>query len=96
VEMWRLEDWESGVVLPDYLREFMDPDREDYELVSQVFQACLGPNTEDITRNGQYAITDPRTADPKEAEARMEEAVQFMVDFINLWKGLPLPKWAQD
>jgi creatinine amidohydrolase len=96
VEMWRLEDWESGVVISDQLREFMDPDREDYELVSQVFNACLGPNTEDITRNGQYATTDPRTADPKEAETSMAEAVQFMVGFIELWKSIPVPKCFLD
>ncbi|MBN2334216.1 hypothetical protein JXL21_01570, partial [Candidatus Bathyarchaeota archaeon] len=95
-EMWRLEDWESGVVISQQLREFMDPDREDYELVSQVFNACLGPNTEDITRNGQYATSDPRTADPKEAEQSMEEAVKFMADFIELWKSIPVPKCFLD
>jgi len=92
VEMWRLEDWENGVILPKELQEFMDPEREDYELVSQVFYASLPPNTEDITRNGQYATTDPRRADVREAEVSMEEAIQFVVDFINLWKKIPIPR----
>jgi creatinine amidohydrolase len=96
VEMWRLEDWENGMVLPKELQEFMDPDREDYELVHQVFNASLPPNTEDITRNGQYATTDPRKADPEEAAVSMGESVQFVVDFINLWKKIPIPRGYKD
>ena len=96
VEMWRLEDWENGMVLPKELQEFMDPDREDYELVNQVFNASLPPNTEDITRNGQYATTDPRKADPEEARVSMGESVQFVVDFINLWKTIPIPRGYTD
>lgn len=96
VEMWRLEDWENGMVLPKELQEFMDPDWEDYELVHQVFNASLPPNTEDITRNGQYATTDPRKADPEEAAVSMGESVQFVVDFINLWKKIPIPRGYKD
>jgi creatinine amidohydrolase len=96
VEMWRLEDWENGMVLPKELQEFMDPDREDFELVNQVFNASLPPNTEDITRNGQYATTDPRNADIEEAAVSMAESVQFVVDFINLWKKIPIPRGYQD
>ena len=90
-EMWRAEDWENGLVLSKELQEFMDPDREDYELVSQVFMACLEPDTDDFTSSGQYAITDPREADPEEAAKYIEERIQFLVDFINLWKTIPLP-----
>jgi creatinine amidohydrolase/Fe(II)-dependent formamide hydrolase-like protein len=96
VEMWRLENWENGVVISEELQEFMDPDREDFELVNQVFHACLGPNTEDITRTGQYATSDPRDAEPEEAAARMEEIVNFMVDFIELWKSIPIPACFRD
>ena len=96
VEMWRLEDWENGMVLPKQLQEFMDPDREDYEMVNQLFNASLPPNTEDITRNGQYATTDPRKADPEEAAVSMAESVQFVVDFIKLWKEIPIPKGYLD
>ena len=96
VEMWRLEDWENGMVLPKQLQEFMDPDREDYEMVNQLFNASLPPNTEDITRNGQYATTDPRKADPEEAAVSMGESVQFVVDFIKLWKEIPIPKGYLD
>ena len=96
VEMWRLEDWENGMVLPKELQDFMDPDREDYEMVSQLFNASLPPNTEDITRNGQYATTDPRKADPDEAAVSMGESVQFVVDFIKLWKKIPIPRGYQD
>ncbi|MCW4050288.1 MAG: creatininase family protein [Candidatus Bathyarchaeota archaeon] len=96
VEMWRLDDWENGVVISEQLQEFMNPDREDYELVSQVFSACLGPNTEDITTTGQYATTDPRKADVKEAEVSMEEATQFLADFINVWKTIPVPLCYRD
>ena len=96
VEMWRLEDWENGMVLPKELQEFMDPDREDYEMVKQLFNASLPPNTEDITRNGQYATTDPRKADPEEAAVSMGESVQFGVDFITLWKKIPIPRGYKD
>jgi creatinine amidohydrolase/Fe(II)-dependent formamide hydrolase-like protein len=96
VEKWRLDDWETGVVISEQLQEYMDPDREDYELVSQVFNACLGPNTEDITRTGQYATSDPRKADVKEAATMAEEATQFLVDFIELWKTIPVPECYMD
>lgn len=96
VEMWRLEDWENGMVLPKQLQEYMDPDREDYEMVNQLFHASLPPNTEDITRNGQYATTDPRLADPEEAAISMKESVQFIVEFIKLWKQIPIPKGYLD
>jgi creatinine amidohydrolase/Fe(II)-dependent formamide hydrolase-like protein len=96
VEMWRLDDWESGVIIPQQLQEYMDPDREDFELVNQIFHASLPPNTDDITRNGQYATSDPRKADPEEAAISMEEHIQFAVDFINLWKSIPIPRGYQD
>ena len=96
VEKWRLDDWENGVVISEQLQGFMDPDREDYELVSQVFNACLGPNTEDITRTGQYATSDPRKADVKEAATMAEEATQFLVDFIKLWKTIQVPECYKD
>ena len=96
VEKWRLDDWENGVVIPERLQEFMNPDREDYELVSQVLNACVGPNTEDITRTGQYATSDPRKADVEEAATMAEESTQFLVDFINLWKTIPVPPGYRD
>jgi len=74
----------------------MDPDREDFELVNQVFMACLPPNTEDITSTGQYAMTDPRTASADEGRRMSEESVKFLVDFINLWKTIPIPPAFQD
>jgi creatinine amidohydrolase/Fe(II)-dependent formamide hydrolase-like protein len=91
VEMERLEDWRSTFKVNPRLMEFMDPDRDDYELVSQVFMASLEPDTDDFTSSGQYATTDPRTANPEEAARYIEERLQFLVDFINLWKSIPLP-----
>ncbi len=96
VEMWRLEGWESTLKLDPKLMEFMNPDREDYELVNQVFTASLEPDTDDFTSSGQYATTDPRTADPEEGRRSAEEGVQFLVDFINLWKTIPLPPAYRD
>jgi creatinine amidohydrolase len=95
-EMWRAEDWENGLVISKELQAFMDPDREDYELVSQILHASFGPMTEDITRNGQYASSDPRKGNAEEGAAMMKEAVGFMVDFIELWKSLPLPPAYRD
>ncbi|MGW8323951.1 MAG: hypothetical protein ACWGSD_20615, partial [Thermodesulfobacteriota bacterium] len=68
-EMWRLDDWENGVIIPKELQEYMDPEREDYELVNQIFNASIGPDTHDITRNGQYATSDPRKGNPEEGAA---------------------------
>ncbi|RLI10756.1 hypothetical protein DRO42_00250 [Candidatus Bathyarchaeota archaeon] len=96
VEMWRLKDWKNTFKVDPKLMEFMDPDRDDYELVSQVFMACLEPDTDDFTSSGQYATSDPRTADPEEAKQRMEESIQFLVDFINLWKTIPVPPAYRD
>jgi creatinine amidohydrolase len=90
-----VEKW-NGVVIPEQLQEFMNPDRDDYELVSQVLNACVGPNTEDITRTGQYATSDPRKADVKEAATMAEESTQFLVDFIKLWKTIPVPPGYRD
>ena len=91
VEMWRLEGWEPALRLDPKLMEFMDPDREDYELVSQVRAACTEPDTDDFTPSGVYGTNDPRTADVEEAKRRFEERAQFLVDFINLWKTIPVP-----
>jgi len=96
VEMWRLKDWKNTFKVDPKLMEFMDPDRDDYELVNQVFMACLEPDTDDFTSSGQYATSDPRTADPEEAKQRMEESIQFLVDFINLWKTIPVPPAYRD
>ena len=76
--------------------EFMDPDREDYELVNQVRQASSEPNTDDFTSSGVYAISDPRTADVELLKKSLEERTQFLVGFINLWKTIPLPPAYQN
>jgi creatinine amidohydrolase/Fe(II)-dependent formamide hydrolase-like protein len=91
VEMWRLEDWENPTLIPEYLLEFLDPDRLDYEIVSQIFDASIGPDTNDITKTGQYSINDPRTATKEEGDAMAAESTQFFIDFINTWKKLPTP-----
>jgi creatinine amidohydrolase/Fe(II)-dependent formamide hydrolase-like protein len=91
VEMWRLEDWEPALKMDPKLYEFMDPDREDFELVSQVRGATMPPVNIDFTSTGIYGTNDPRTADTDEYWARFEERVGFFVDFINLWKTIPVP-----
>ena len=96
VEMWRLEDWENPTLIEEKLQEFMDPDREDFELVNQIFHASLPPNTHDISKTGQYAINDPRTASPEKGMQMSDEAIDFLVGFINLWKTIPLaPAYAK-
>ena len=92
VEMWRIpEDWEPSLSIDPRLREFMDPDREDYELVSQVRAACGEPDTDDFSSDGIYGVNDPRDADPEQYGRRFEERVKFFVDFIKLWKTIPVP-----
>jgi creatinine amidohydrolase/Fe(II)-dependent formamide hydrolase-like protein len=89
--MGRLEDWEPGLDMDPELMAFLNPDREDHELVSQIFRACAEPDTHHFTGSGIYGKNDPREADAEEAEARFEEKVDFLVQFIQAWKRLPLP-----
>ena len=96
VEMWRLENWENPTLIPKYLQEFMDPSRPDYEIVSQIFNASIGPDTHDITKTGQYSINNPITGNAEEGKAMAEEATNFLVEFINTWKKLPLPPAYRD
>jgi len=96
VEMWRLKDWKNTFKVDPRLMEFLDPERKDYELVNQIFMACLEPDTDDFTSSGQYATSDPRMADIEEGKKSDEEGVQFLVDFINLWKTIPVPPAYRD
>jgi creatinine amidohydrolase len=96
VEMERLEGWQSTLKMHPALIEFLDPDREDYELVGQVYQACVEPDTDDFTLSGVYGKNDPREADPEEARARFEEKVTFLAEFIRIWKDIPLPEGFED
>jgi creatinine amidohydrolase len=91
VEMWRLDDWEPTLTMHPKLMEFLNPDREDYEIANQVFRACVEPDTEDFTSSGVYGRNDPREADSREAQARFEEKVNFLVEFIKVWKTIPVP-----
>jgi len=59
--------------------------------VSQVFRACVEPDTDDFTSSGVWGKNDPREADPEEAKARFEEKVNFLVEFIRVWKTIPIP-----
>ena len=91
VEMNRLEDWEVTLKLDRKLLEFLDPDRPDYELVSQIYSACRQPDTDDFTSSGVYGKNDPRSADAEEMRKRFEERVEFVSEFIRVWKTIPIP-----
>ena len=96
VEMWRLEDWEATLTLHPELIGFLNPDRDDYEVVSQIFRTCVEPNTDDFTASGVWGKNDPRDADSEEARVRFEERVNFMVEFIKIWKTIPIPQAFTD
>jgi len=96
VEMWRLEGWKPTLALDSKLMEFLDPEREDHEMVSQLYRACVQPNSDDFTETGVWGINDPNDADPEEAKIRFEEKVGFVADFIRLWKTIPLPPAFKD
>lgn len=96
VEMWRLEGWKATLKMDPKLMAFLNPDREDHELVSQIFRASVEPDTHDFTASGIYGKNDPREADPEEAKARFEEKVDFLVQFIKAWKRIPLPPAFQN
>ena len=91
VEMWRLKDWRPTLEIDPRLMEYMNPDRGDFEVVSQVRAACGEPDTDDFTSSGVYGINDPRTADVEEARKRFEERVSFFAEFISEWKKIPVP-----
>jgi len=96
VEMWRLEDWEPTLEMDEKLFEYMDPSREDFEIVSQVRSACMPPVNIDFTSSGVYGTNDPRTASAEEGKKRFEERVNFFVEFINTWKKIPVPEAFKD
>jgi len=96
VELWRLEGWKSTLRMDPKLLEFLDPDREDYELVSQVFRACVEPQTDNFTSSGVYGTNDPGDADAEEARKRFEDKVDFVVEFIKIWKTIPNPAAFRD
>jgi creatinine amidohydrolase len=96
VEMNRLEGWEVTLKLDPRLIEFLDPDRADYELVSQVYSACSQSDTDDFTSSGVYGKNDPRDADAEEARRRFEERVEFVAEFIRVWKTIPTPPAFKD
>jgi creatinine amidohydrolase len=91
VDMNSLDDWEVTLKVQPKLLEFLDPDREDYELVSQLWGACSQPNTDDFTSSGVYGKNDPREADPDEYRQRFEERVEFLAEFIRRWKDIKTP-----
>lgn len=97
VEMWRLpKDWKPTLNINPKLREYLDPDRDDYELVSQVRSASGEPDTDDFSSDGIYGIGSPHDSDPEEYGRRFEERVNFFVDFIKLWKTIPTPPAYKD
>jgi creatinine amidohydrolase len=96
VEMDRLKNWEPTLQVHPKLMEFLNPDRKDYQLVSQIFRACVEPRTHDFTSSGVFGKNDPREADPEEARTRFEERVHFMVEFIRVWKTIPVPEAFRD
>jgi creatinine amidohydrolase len=96
VEMWRLEGWEPTLKQEKRLLDYLDPDRPDYEVVSQVRAACNELDTDDFTSSGVYGLNDPRTADAEEAGRRFEERVGFFAEFIKTWKKIPIPPAFKD
>jgi len=97
VEMARVpEDWTPSLDVDPKLRGFLDPDRDDYEVVSQVWGACSQPDTDDFSVDGVYGLGSPRDTDPEEYGRRFEERVEFVVEFIREWKKIPTPPAFQD
>ena len=97
VEMDRVpEDWTPTLDVDPRLREFLDPDRDDYEAVSQIWGACSQPDTDDFSEDGVYGLGSPRDADPEEYGRRFEERVEFVVEFIREWKKIPTPPAFQN
>jgi len=90
VEMDRVKDWKPTTKLEPELMKLMNPEREDREIAQQVLWASLPHDTDEITSSGIYALTHPKDADLNEAKKRREEFVNFVVEFIKLWKTIPL------
>jgi len=96
VEMTRLENWKPTLKMDEKIKEFLNPERPDYEIVRQVFAASTEPDTDDFSEDGIYGLNDPREADVEEAEKRYEERVQFLAAFIEAWKRTPIPPAFRD
>jgi len=96
LEMQRLEGWKPTLSMHPKLMEFLNPDRGDHELVGQVFRACVEPDTDDFTSSGVFGTNDPGEANSEEAKTRFEEKVNFLVEFIRIWKTIPVPPAFED
>jgi creatinine amidohydrolase len=96
VEMGRLADWKPTLEAHPKLMAFLNADGKDHETVSQVFRACLEPDTHHFTTSGVWGNNDPRDGDPVEGKARFEEKVDFLVEFIRVWKTIPVPPAFRD
>ena len=96
VEMERVKGWSPTLNIDSKLKEFMNPDRDDYELVNQVRGASGEPDTDDFSSDGIYGTGDPNLADPELYGKRLEERIEFMVKFIELWKTIPIPPAYRD
>ena len=59
VEMTRLENWKPTLKMDEKIKEFLNPERPDYEIVRQVFAASTEPDTDDFSEDGIYGLNDP-------------------------------------
>jgi len=87
VDMDRLQGWEKPELPNDLLKLLDDPDDE-YGFGFEIVKSYI-PDTHQYTSTGIYGLCDPREIDLDAAREEMEERVNHIVKYIDMWQSLP-------
>lgn len=88
VEMERVKYWKPGMKLDPALDALRDIDRSDSQIARQILSLYMF-DTHEIDPTGVYGFADPNDYDLEQAKRSFENRVQYIVDFIDLWRTIP-------
>jgi creatinine amidohydrolase len=88
VDMSRAKGFKPLTDYPEEIKKLLDPDREDLDIATQVFSSYIR-DSHDFTETGVWGFADPNDADTDKAERDLEQRVNWLVEYIELWKQLP-------
>lgn len=90
-EMERVKDWKPTTKFVPGVEKLADPSRDDVQIAAQILMSYIG-DTHELTSSGVYGFADPNKADPEASKKSVEERVQQLVRYIELWKTIPSPE----
>ena len=90
VEMWRVQDWQPTMDLPDELLALLNPGPGiDPDVASQLLMAHLPP-THRFSSSGVYGFASPAEADAEVNKRELRARADLYVQLIELWKTIPV------